>query len=66
VCRGYQEFDDDGRMKPSGYYDRVVNVMEELFKFTILVRGRSACLTDRCSERKERSMKAISTVVAKI
>jgi arsenic resistance protein ArsH len=66
VPKAYQEFDDDGRMKPSGYYDRVVDVMEELFKFTILLRGRSDYLTDRYSERNERSMKAISTVVAKI
>jgi arsenic resistance protein ArsH len=66
VPKAYQEFDDDGRMKPSGHYDRVVDVMEELFKFTILLRGRSDYLTDRYSERNERSMKAISTVVAKI
>jgi arsenic resistance protein ArsH len=66
VPKAYQEFDDDGRMKPSGYYDRVVDVMEELFKFTILLRGRSDYLTDRYSERNERSMKAISKVVAKI
>jgi arsenic resistance protein ArsH len=40
-------------MKPSAYYDRVVDVMEELVKFTLLTRGASAHLTSRYSERKE-------------
>ena len=53
VAKAWQEFDDDGRMKPSPYYDRVVDVMEELMKFTLLVRGRSDYLVDRYSERKE-------------
>jgi len=52
VAKAWQEFDDDGRMKPSAYYDRVVDVMEELVKFTLLVRGRSDYLVDRYSERK--------------
>ena len=52
VAKAWQEFDDDGRMKPSPFYDRVVDVMEELFKFTLLVRGRSDYLVDRYSERK--------------
>lgn len=52
VPKAWQEFDDDGRMKPSAYYDRVVDVMEELVKFTLLVRGSSDYLTDRYSERK--------------
>ena len=47
------EFDDNDRMKPSPFYDRIVDVMEELVKFTLLVRGRSEALTDRYSERKE-------------
>lgn len=52
VPKAWQEFDDAGRMKPSAYYDRVVDVMEELVKFTLLVRGRSDYLVDRYSERK--------------
>ena len=52
VAKAWQEFDDSGRMKPSPYYDRVVDVMEELMKFTLLVRGRSDYLVDRYSERK--------------
>ncbi|MEC4718403.1 arsenical resistance protein ArsH [Noviherbaspirillum sp. CPCC 100848] len=53
VAKAYQEFDDNGRMKPSSYYERLVDVMEELFKFTLLVRDRSDYLTSRYSERKE-------------
>jgi len=52
VAKAWQEFDDNGRMKPSPYYDRVVDVMEELMKFTLLVRGCSEYLVDRYSERK--------------
>ncbi|PLD38456.1 arsenical resistance protein ArsH [Klebsiella pneumoniae] len=53
VAKAWQEFDDDGRMKPSSYYDRIVDVMEELVKFTLLTRGNSEYLVDRYSERKE-------------
>ena len=53
VAKAFQEFTEDGRMKPSSYYDRVVDVCEELVKFTILTRDASAYLTDRYSERKE-------------
>jgi arsenic resistance protein ArsH len=53
VAKAWDEFDADGRMKPSPYYDRIVDVMEELMKFTILTRGRSAYLVDRYSERVE-------------
>jgi arsenic resistance protein ArsH len=52
VPKAWQEFDDAGRMKPSAYYDRVVDVVEELVKFTLLVRGHADYLTDRYSERK--------------
>jgi len=52
VPKAWQEFDDQGRMKQSSYYDRVVDVMEELVKFTVLVRDRSSYLVDRYSERK--------------
>jgi arsenic resistance protein ArsH len=52
VAKAYQEFDDDGRMKASAYYDRVVDVMEELMKFTLLTREQSDYLVDRYSERK--------------
>ena len=53
VAMAYKEFDDAGRMKPSAYFDRVVDVMEELVKFTLLTRGVSGYLVDRYSERKE-------------
>jgi len=53
VPKAYLEFDENNRMKPSSYYDRVVDVMEELMKFTLLLRGRAGYLVDRYSERKE-------------
>lgn len=53
VAKAYDEFDETGRMRQSPYYDRVVDVMEELVKFTLLTRDISAQLTDRYSERKE-------------
>lgn len=52
VAKAYDEFDTAGRMKPSAYYDRVVDVMEELVKFTLLTRPVAEYLTDRYSERK--------------
>ena len=51
VAKAYQEFDDDGRMKPSSFYDRIVDVMEELHKFTVLTRHNKDYMTDRYSER---------------
>lgn len=59
VAKAFLEFDEDGRMKPSAYYDRVVDVMEELVKFTLLTRDVSPYLVDRYSERKE-SAEALS------
>jgi arsenic resistance protein ArsH len=53
VAKAFNEFDEDGRMKPSAYYDRAVDVMEELVKFTLLTRDRADYLVDRYSERKE-------------
>ncbi|WP_421852227.1 arsenical resistance protein ArsH [Oricola sp.] len=53
VAKAWLEFEDDGRMKPSAYYNRVVDVMEELVKFTLLTRDVSPYLTDRYSERAE-------------
>jgi arsenic resistance protein ArsH len=59
VAKAFNEFTDDGRMKPSAYYDRVVDVMEELVKFTLLTRDVAGYLVDRYSERKE-SAEALS------
>lgn len=53
VPKAYQEFDDCGRMKPSPLYDRIVDVMEELVRFTVLLRPHAEQLVDRYSERKE-------------
>ena len=58
VAKAYEQFDEAGRMLPSSYYDRIVDVMEELVKFTLLTRGVSGYLTSRYSERKEAARKA--------
>ena len=67
VAKAWNEFDATGHMKPSPFYDRVVDVMEELMKFTLLVRGRSDYLVDRYSERKgaaeARALAAAAAVV---
>ena len=59
VAKAFMEFEEDGRMKPSPYFDRVVDVMEELVKFTLLTRDVAPYLVDRYSERKE-SAQALS------
>lgn len=54
VPKAYDEFNEDGSMKPSSYRDRLVDVMEELYKFTYLLRDVSDFMVDRYSERKEK------------
>lgn len=52
VAKAYQEFDENGRMKPSPYYERIADVMEELVRFTLLLRPHAQMLVDRYSERE--------------
>lgn len=58
VAKAFEEFNADGRMRPSAYYDRIVDVMEELVRMTVLMRPHRAQLTDRYSERKAAAIKA--------
>ncbi len=62
VPKAYEQFDEAGHMRPSAYYDRVVDVMEELYKFTLLTRDVAPYLVDRYSERKE----AAQTLAARV
>lgn len=61
VAKAYQEFDENGRMKPSSYYDRIVDVMEELVRMTVLMRPHVDQLVDRYSERKAAALKTDPT-----
>ncbi|MDP7536876.1 MAG: arsenical resistance protein ArsH [Methylococcales bacterium] len=62
VPKAWLEFDDHDRMKPSVLYDRVVDVMEELVKFTLLLRDKQAYFLDRYSERKESAEELLKRV----
>lgn len=64
VAKAYEEFDEAGRMKPSAYFDRIVDVIEELVRFTILLRPHAHQLVDRYSERKELNEPADTPVEA--
>ncbi|CAO4144853.1 arsenical resistance protein ArsH [Methylorubrum aminovorans] len=66
VPMAYKEFDEAGRMKAGPLYDRVVDVCEELMKFTLLTRGRAGYLVDRYSERREREPERLKAVAADI
>ena len=62
VPKAFQQFDDSNRMKPSPFYNRMVDVMEELIKFTLLTRSCSDYLVDRYSERLETGADLIARV----
>lgn len=62
IPRAYEEFDEAGRMRPSVYYERMVDVMEELIRFTVLLRPHTAALTDRYSERKSAGVPNIAAM----
>lgn len=62
VPKAFLEFDEDGRMKPSGYYLRIVDVMEELVRFTLLTRDHADYLVDRYSERVESAEELMARV----
>lgn len=66
VPKAFEQFDEEGRMKPSPLYDRVVDVMEELMKFTLLLRGRTDYFLDRYSERREQSPDVRAAIAASL
>lgn len=66
VAKAYEEFNEDGTMRDSAYRDRVIDVMEELYKFTMLLRGQSDYLTDRYSERKKSGDRSDLAAIGKV
>lgn len=68
VAKAYEEFDVEGRMKSSAYFDRIVDVMEELVRFTVLLRPHAEQLVDRYSERVEadRSVGAANAIIGSL
>lgn len=66
VAKAYEEFNEDGTMRDSAYRDRVIDVMEELYKFTMLLRDKSDYLTDRYSERKKSGDRSDLIALAKV
>ncbi len=78
VAKAFMEFDDNGRMKPSSYYDRIVDVMEELVRFTVLTRAHAGQLVgslfrteslgraDRCGQRPVRHRHQVGLAPAAI
>ena len=66
VAKAYEEFNEDGTMRDSAYRDRVIDVMEELYKFTLLLRDQSDYLTDRYSERKKSGDRSDLVAIGKV
>lgn len=66
VAKAYEEFNEDGTMRDSAYRDRVIDVMEELYKFTLLLRDQSDYLTDRYSERKKSGDRSDLIAIGKV
>jgi arsenical resistance protein ArsH len=60
VAKTWQEFGEHNRMKDSPFYSRIIDVCEELVKFTLLTRDRKDYLVNRYSERKSEMEKATS------